>query len=54
MDVDMSVPLWVLDHVSGNDVRLLLVKDADHRFSELENLAMIRRAVHSVTMKAAS
>ncbi|KAB7613647.1 alpha/beta hydrolase [Amylibacter sp. SFDW26] len=51
-DVDMSVPLRILDHVTGDDVRLSLIKGADHRFSEPENLAMIRRAVHSVTMKA--
>lgn len=52
-DVDMTVPLRILDHVTGDDVRLTLVKGVDHRFSEPENLAMIRRAVHSVTMKAA-
>ena len=51
-DVDMSVPLRILDHVTGDDVRLSLIKGGDHRFSEPENLAMIRRAVHSVTMKA--
>jgi pimeloyl-ACP methyl ester carboxylesterase len=50
-DVDMSVPLRLLDHASGDDIRLTLVKGADHRFSEPENLAMIRRAVHSVTMR---
>jgi hypothetical protein len=52
MDVDMAVPLQLLDHASGDDMRLTLVKGADHRFSEPENLAMIRRAVHSVTMRA--
>ena len=51
-DVDMSVPLRILDHVTGDDVRLSLIKGADHRFSEPENLSMIRRAVHSVTMTA--
>lgn len=50
-DVDMNVPLRLLEHVSGDDIRLSLIKGADHRFSELENLTMIRRAIHSVTMK---
>ncbi len=52
VDVDLAVPLQILDHASGDDMRLTLVKGADHRFSEPENLAMIRRAVHSVTMRA--
>ena len=51
-DVDISVALQLLDHVQGDDVRLTLVKGADHSFSALENLTMIRRAIHSVTMKA--
>ncbi|MFK5998831.1 MAG: alpha/beta hydrolase [Rhodobacterales bacterium] len=51
-DVDMSVPLRLLDHAQGDDLRLTLVKCADHRFSELDHLAMIRRAIHSVTMRA--
>ena len=51
-DVDMSVPLRLLNHVSGNHMRLTLVKGADHRFSEPENLAMIGRAVHGITMRA--
>jgi pimeloyl-ACP methyl ester carboxylesterase len=50
-DVDMSVPLRLLDHASGDDIRLSLIKGADHRFSEPDNLAMIRRAIHSITMK---
>ncbi len=51
-DVDTSVALRLLDHVEGSDVRLTLVKGADHSFSAPENLTMIRRAIHSVTMKA--
>jgi len=51
-DVDISVALQLLSHVSGDDVRLTLVKGANHSFSELENLTMIRRAIHAVTMKA--
>lgn len=51
-DVAQSVALRLLEHASGNDIRLTLVKGADHRFSEPENLDMIRRAIHSVSMKA--
>jgi len=52
MDVNTSVALRLLDHVQGDDVRLTLVKGADHSFSNPENLKTIRRAIHSVTMKA--
>ncbi|MCB1368236.1 MAG: alpha/beta hydrolase [Rhodobacteraceae bacterium] len=51
-DVDVSVALRLLDHATGGDIRLTLVKGADHRFSEPENLALIRKAIHSVTMAA--
>ncbi len=50
-DVDISVALRLLDHAAGNDLRLTLVKGANHSFSEPENLSMIRRAIHAVTMK---
>ncbi len=50
-DVGISVALRLLDHVDGDDARLTLVKGANHSFSEPENLTMIRRAIHSVTMK---
>jgi pimeloyl-ACP methyl ester carboxylesterase len=53
-DVDMSVPLRLIKHVSGDDIHLSLIKGADHRFSEPDNLAMIRRAIHSVTMKVSA
>lgn len=32
-DVALSVPLRLLAHAAGPDMRLVLVKDADHRFS---------------------
>jgi len=51
-DVDMSVPLRLLKHAEGDDMRLTLVKGADHRFSEPDQLAMIRRAIHAITMRA--
>lgn len=47
-DVDMSVALRLLDHASGDDIRLTLVKDADHRFSTPACLAMIAAAVEDV------
>ena len=47
-DVKMSVPLKILEHASGADIRLTFVKDADHRFSEPENLAHITAAIAEV------
>ncbi len=49
-DVDQSVALRLLDHASGDDIRLTLVKGADHRFSSPGQLLMIRKAIHAVTM----
>jgi pimeloyl-ACP methyl ester carboxylesterase len=40
-DVDPAVALRLLDHADGPDVRLTLVRGADHRFSAPENLALI-------------
>lgn len=51
-DVDMAVALRLLDHVTGGDIRLTLVKGADHRFSEPSNLHMIAAAVADVTAAA--
>ncbi len=48
-DVDMSVALRLLDHADGPDMRLTLVKGADHRFSEPECLDMIVRAIEEVS-----
>ena len=48
-DVDQSVALRLLDHVSGDDVRLTLVKGADHRFSTPECLAMMTDAIDQIT-----
>lgn len=47
-DVPVSVALRLLDHASGPDIRLTLVKDADHRFSTPPCLAMIRAAITEV------
>ena len=51
-DVDMSVALRLLDHATGDDIRLTLVKGADHRFSTPDNLRLIGKTLHSV-LKAA-
>jgi len=47
-DVLPSVALRLLDHAEGPDIRLTLVKDADHRFSTPECLEMITGAVTDV------
>ncbi len=44
-DVDRSVALRLLDHIEGRDVRLTLVKGADHRFSGPDELALIGRTL---------
>ncbi len=49
-DVDVSVALRILDHVTGGDIRLTLIKGADHRFSNPANLRLIQKTIHSVTM----
>lgn len=48
-DVDMSVALRLLQHVTGPDLRLTLVKGADHRFSDPDCLALIGAAVAEVS-----
>ncbi len=52
LDVDMSVALRLLDHLEGADIRLELVKGADHRFSDPACLATISRAITEVLAKA--
>jgi len=47
-DVALSVPLRLLDQIEGSDVRLTLVKGADHRFSEPGNLALIEAAIAEI------
>jgi hypothetical protein len=48
----MSVALRLLEHAEGDDIRLELVKGADHRFSDPECLATITRAVEEVLSHA--
>lgn len=44
-DVPITDALRLLDHAAGPDIRLTLVKDADHRFSGPAELQLIRAAV---------
>lgn len=48
-DVPMADALRLLSHAEGPDIRLALVKDADHRFSGPRELRMIREAVAELT-----
>ena len=52
-DVDMSVAQRLLDHMTGPDIRLTLVKGADHRFSDPACLDLIAAAIADVTAAAA-
>ena len=47
-DVDQSVALRLLDHAAGDDMRLTLVKGADHRFSTPECLEIILKGIREV------
>jgi hypothetical protein len=47
-DVDLGVPLRLLAHSSGPDIRLTVVKDADHRFSAPENLELLAETIEGI------
>jgi pimeloyl-ACP methyl ester carboxylesterase len=47
-DVPVDVAYRLLAHATGPDMRLTLVKDADHRFSSPECLALIEASVADV------
>ncbi len=47
-DVPVSVARRLLDHASGPDMRLTIVKDADHRFSSPRCLAMISETLNDL------
>jgi len=49
VDVEMSVPLRIVRHVTCEDLRLTFVKGADHRFSDGPCLEMIVSAVKELT-----
>ena len=44
----VTVALRLLDHAEGDDIRLTLVKGADHRFSTHACLALISAAISGV------
>ena len=48
-EVPMTTALALLDHAAGPDLRLLLVKGADHRFSTPDCLGLIGAAVAEVS-----
>lgn len=48
-DVPPAVALRLLDHATGPDIRLTLVKGADHRFSTPDCLGLITRAIAEVS-----
>jgi pimeloyl-ACP methyl ester carboxylesterase len=54
MDVDQAVAMRLLAHVTGSDIRLTLVKGADHRFSTPDCLALIGQAVNEVSGRSAA
>ncbi len=47
-DVPPAVALRLLGHATGSDLRLILVKDADHRFSTPDCLSLIVTALTEV------
>lgn len=51
-DVPMAWALRLLDHAQGDDIRLTLVKGADHRFSDDACLALMAQAVDAVCAAA--
>lgn len=53
-DVEVDVALRLLDHVEAPDLRLTLVKGADHRFSTPDCLALIERSIEEVLERLAA
>jgi pimeloyl-ACP methyl ester carboxylesterase len=47
-DVDMSVALRLLDHAESPNMRLTLLKGADHRFSDPDCLSLITDTIEDV------
>ena len=48
-EVPVTTAQRLLDHATGPDLRLTLVKDADHRFSSPRCLRLIGRAIEEVS-----
>lgn len=53
-DVPVSVALRLLDHADGPDIRLTLVRGADHRFSTPDCLGLIEECLTDLTRRAAT
>jgi pimeloyl-ACP methyl ester carboxylesterase len=53
-DVDVSVAMRLLEHASGKDIRLTLVKGADHRFSTPDCLLLITKSVEKILRRLES
>jgi pimeloyl-ACP methyl ester carboxylesterase len=51
-DVSVSVALRTIEHASGPDIRLTLVKGADHRFSEPDNLDLLGQTLDTLLAAA--
>lgn len=54
IDVPPAVAVRLLDHASGPDIRLTMVKDADHRFSTPACLRLMEHAVAEVLSATAA
>ncbi len=52
--VPTSQAVKLLEHVEGDDIRLILVKGADHRFSDDECLRTIQKMVKVVLARGAA
>jgi len=50
-DVNTTTALKILNHAEGDDIRLTLVKDADHRFSNAQCLSLIEASVVDILGK---
>ncbi len=53
-DVPVTTALRLLDHATGPDIRLTLVKGSDHRFSTPDCLRMIETAVAKVSARGSA
>ena len=52
-DVETAVAMRVLEHCEGRDLRLVLVKGADHRFSTPDCLGLIEGTIEEVIARSA-
>lgn len=49
-DVPVAVAMRLMEHASGGDIRLTLVKGADHRFSSAECLDLITQTIEALPL----